>query len=66
MKPLTHTMPKTLATSKKAVQVNPPLVKVSVDPFNKAGQLQRCAAPGSKPKLLVAQQPALVYFPGEP
>jgi hypothetical protein len=40
----------------------PPLVEVSVDSFNKAGQLQRRVVPGSEPKVLVTQQPALVYF----
>jgi hypothetical protein len=40
----------------------PFLVKVSVNRFNKAVQLQRRAVSRSKPKLLVKQQPALVYF----
>jgi hypothetical protein len=43
----------------------PPLV-VSVDSFNKAGQMQRLAVSGSKPKLLVTHQPTLVYFPEDP
>jgi hypothetical protein len=34
--------------------------------FNKTGQLHSRAVSGSKPKLLVTQQPALDYFPGDP
>jgi hypothetical protein len=41
-------------------------LKVSVDSNNKAGQMQRRAVLGSEPKLLVAQQHTLVYFPEDP
>jgi hypothetical protein len=44
----------------------PPFIIVSVDSFNKAGRLQRRAVSGSKPKLLVRQQPALDYFSENP
>jgi hypothetical protein len=44
----------------------PPLVEVSVDAFNKEGQLQRRAVPVSEPKLLATQQPALAYFSDDP
>ena len=30
--------------------------------FNEAGQLQGCAVPGSKPKLLVLHQSAFAYY----
>jgi hypothetical protein len=43
-----------------------PLVKVSIDSFNEAGQLQRRAVFGSEPELLVTQQTALVYFFEDP
>ena len=32
------------------------------DSFNEAGQLQGCAMPGSKPKLLISHQSVLTYF----
>jgi hypothetical protein len=38
----------------------PPLIKVSIDSFIKAAQLQRRAMSGSEPELLVAQQATLV------
>jgi hypothetical protein len=44
----------------------PPLVKVSVESFNKAGQLQLSGVPGAEPKLLGTQQSGLVYFPENP
>jgi hypothetical protein len=40
------------------------LVNVSVDSFNKAGQLQRRALSGSKPKLLVTADLALLLVLG--
>jgi hypothetical protein len=53
---------KASAASRKSAPVTR-LSSVSVDPFDKAGQLQRLAVQGSKPKLLIARQSALIYFP---
>jgi len=38
------------------------LAEIAGYSFNKAGQLQGRAMPGSKPKLFVPQQPTLSYF----
>jgi hypothetical protein len=44
----------------------PLLAKIPGYFFNEAGQLQKRAMFGSKPKLLIPQQPALAYFIKDP
>jgi hypothetical protein len=58
---LTHTVSKALATSRKTAPVSL-LSSVSVETFEKAGQLLRWW----KAQLLVPQQSALFYFPEDP
>jgi hypothetical protein len=64
-RPLTHTVSKALATSKKTAPVSR-LSSEFLLTLSQRGQLQRRAVHGSEPKLLVAQLSALVYFPEEP